>query len=166
MTFSYFIPPNMLYCGHTNKGGDYMETIGWLIAFFVLIIIEAVTLNLTTIWFAVGAGVAYLFALLGLGFALQFTIFVIISLILLFFTKPLAQKYASKHFVKTNVEELVGHTAKVTSTINNAEGYGSAILNGMEWTAVSADDSVIIEPGEQVIVKEIRGVKLIVEKQM
>ena len=159
MTFSYFIPPNMLYCGHTNKGGDYMETIGWLIAFIVLIIIEAVTLNLTTIWFAVGA-------LLGLGFALQFTIFVIISLILLFFTKPLAQKYASKHFVKTNVEELVGHTAKVTSTINNAEGYGSAILNGMEWTAVSADDSVIIEPGEQVIVKEIRGVKLIVEKQM
>jgi len=142
-----------------------METIGWLIAFIVLIIIEAVTLNLTTIWFAIGAGVAYIFALLGFGFSIQFTVFVIVSLILLFFTKPAAQKYASKHFVKTNVEELVGQIAKVTSVINNAEGYGSAILNGMEWTAVSADDSVVIEAGERVIVKEIRGVKLIVEKE-
>ena len=66
---------------------------------------------------------------------------------------------------RSNVEELVGQTAKTTSVINNAEGYGSAILNGMEWTAMSADDSVIIEPDTRVIVKEIRGVKLIVEKQ-
>lgn len=142
-----------------------METIGWLVAFIVLIIIEAISLNLTTIWFAIGAGVAYICALLGIGFAGQFTVFVIISLILLFFTKPIAQKYANKHFVKTNVEELIGQTARTTSVINNAEGYGSAILNGQEWTAISSDDSVIIEPGTRVIVKEIRGVKLIVEKQ-
>lgn len=142
-----------------------METIGWLIAFIVLVIIEAITLNLTTIWFAVGAGVAYLCALLGLGFTAQFTVFVIISLLLLFFTKPIAQKYASRHFVKTNVEELVGQVAKTTSVINNAEGYGSATLNGLEWTAVSADDDIIIEPNTRVIVKEIRGVKLIVEKE-
>lgn len=142
-----------------------METIGWLVAFIVLIIIEAVTLNLTTIWFAAGAAVAYICALLGIGFAGQFTVFVIVSLVLLFFTKPVAQKYATKHFVKTNAEELIGQTAKTTSVINNAEGYGSAIINGQEWTAVSSDDSVIIEKGTQVIVKEIRGVKLIVEKQ-
>ncbi len=142
-----------------------METIGWLAAFIVLIIIEAISLNLTTIWFAIGAGVAYICALLGIGFAGQFTVFVIVSLILLFFTKPIAQKYANKHFIKTNVEELIGQTAKTTSVINNAEGYGSAILNGQEWTAISSDDSVIIEPGTRVIVKEIRGVKLIVEKQ-
>lgn len=141
-----------------------METIGWLIAFIVLIIIEAATMNLTTVWLAVGAGAAYLFALLGFSFAIQFTVFAIVSLILLFFTKPAAQKYASRHFVKTNVDQLVGQTAKVTSVINNTEGYGAAVLNGMEWTAVSSDDSVIIEPGERVIVKEIRGVKLIVAK--
>lgn len=142
-----------------------METIVWLIALIILVIIEAITLNLTTIWFAIGAGAAYLCALLGFGFSAQFTVFVIISLLLLFFTKPAAQKYASKHFVKTNVEELVGQTAKTTSVINNADGYGSAILNGLEWTAVSADDDVIIEPNTRVIVKEIRGVKLIVEKE-
>lgn len=141
-----------------------METIGWLIAFIVLIIIEAATMNLTTVWLAVGAGAAYLFALLGFSFAIQFTVFAVVSLILLFFTKPAAQKYASRHFVKTNVDQLVGQTAKVTSVINNTEGYGAAVLNGMEWTAVSSDDSVIIEPGERVIVKEIRGVKLIVAK--
>lgn len=142
-----------------------METIGWLIAFIVLIIVEAITLNLTTIWFAIGAGAAYLCALLGFGFTAQFAVFVIISLVLLFFTKPVAQKYANKHFVKTNVEELVGQIARTTSVINNAEGYGSATLNGMEWSAVSSDDEVIIEPNTRVIVKEIRGVKLIVEKE-
>lgn len=142
-----------------------MEAIGWLIAFILLIIVEAITLNLTTIWFAIGAGVAYLTALLGLGFWGQFTVFVIVSLILLFFTKPIAQNYAQKHFIKTNAEELIGQTAKTTSVIDNAEGYGSAILNGQEWTAISADDSVVIEPNTRVIVKEIRGVKLVVEKQ-
>lgn len=142
-----------------------MEAIGWLIAFILLVIVEAITLNLTTIWFAIGAGIAYLTALLGLGFWGQFTVFVIVSLILLFFTKPIAQNYAQKHFIKTNAEELIGQTAKTTSVIDNAEGYGSAILNGQEWTAISADDSVVIEPNTRVIVKEIRGVKLVVEKQ-
>ncbi|MBO5278688.1 MAG: NfeD family protein [Lachnospiraceae bacterium] len=141
-----------------------METIGWLIAFIILVIVEAITLNLTTIWFAIGAGAAYLCALLGFGFPVQFTVFVIVSLALLFFTKPVAQKYAQKHFIKTNVEELIGQTAKTTSVINNAEGYGSAVLNGQEWTAVSSDDDIIIEPNTRVIVKEIRGVKLVVEK--
>lgn len=142
-----------------------METIGWLIAFILLVIIEAVTLNLTTIWFAIGAGIAYLTALLGFGFWGQFTVFVIVSLLLLFFTKPLAQAYAQKHFIKTNVDELIGQTARTTSVIDNAKGFGSAIIKGQEWSAIAADDSEIIEPDTCVTVKEIRGVKLVVEKQ-
>lgn len=140
-----------------------METIVWLIIFILLVIIEALTMNLTTIWFAIGSGIAYLCAQLGLGFWGQFSVFVIVSLLLLFFTKPFAHKYAQKHFVKTNVDELIGQTAKTTSVINNAEGYGSAILNGQEWTAISADDNIVIEPDTRVTVKEIRGVKLVVE---
>ena len=143
-----------------------MDAIGWLIAFILLVIVEAITLNLTTIWFAIGAGAAYLTALLGLGLWGQFTVFVIISLILLFFTKPLAQKYAQKHFIRTNVDELIGQTARTTSVIDNAKGFGSAAIKGQEWTAVSADDSVVIEADTCVTVKEIRGVKLVVEKQL
>lgn len=142
-----------------------METIGWLIVFIVLIIIEAITLNLTTIWFGIGAAFAYLCSLFGFGFPVQFTVFVVVSLLLLFFTKPLAQKYVNGHFIKTNAEGLIGQAAKTTSIINNSEGYGTAVLNGQEWTAMSADDSVIIEANTQVIVKEIRGVKLVVEKE-
>lgn len=143
-----------------------MDAIGWLIAFILLVIVEAITLNLTTIWFAIGAGAAYLAALLGLGLWGQFTVFVIISLILLFFTKPLAQKYAQKHFIRTNVDELIGQTARTTSVIDNAKGFGSAVIKGQEWSAVSADDSVVIEADTCVTVKEIRGVKLVVEKQL
>lgn len=142
-----------------------METIGWLIAFIVLLVIEAITLNLTTVWFAIGSAFAYLCSLFGLGFPLQFTVFVVISLLLLFFTKPLAQKYISGHFIKTNADSLIGQTARTTSVIDNRNGFGSAILNGQEWSAISSDDSVVIEADTDVIIKEIRGVKLVVAKE-
>lgn len=134
----------------------------WLVIFIVLIAIEALTLNLTTVWFAIGSAAAYLCALAGLSFSVQFIIFVIISLILLFFTKPVAQRYVNKHFIKTNVDSLVGQIAKTTTRINNREGFGTAILNGMEWSAISEDDDVIIEAGTNVLVKGVSGVKLIV----
>lgn len=139
-----------------------MNMIGWLIILIVLVAIEAATLNLTTIWFAIGSAGAYLCALAGLNFGIQFTVFVILSFVLLIFTKPVAKKYLSSHIVKTNVESLIGQTAKTTSRLNNEEGFGTAVVNGQEWTAISADDNVIIESGRQVIIKEVQGVKLIV----
>ena len=136
----------------------------WLVAFIVLIAIEALTLNLTTVWFAIGAAAAYLCTLADFSFPVQFVTFVIISLTLLFFTKPIAQRYVNKHFIKTNVDSLVGQIAKTTTRINNCEGFGTAILNGMEWSAISEDDNVIIEAGTNVIVKGVSGVKLIVSE--
>lgn len=141
-----------------------MELIGWLAAFAILVAIEAGTMALTTIWFAGGALVAFAAALLGLSLKVQLVVFLIASFILLFFTRPFAAKYINRGTVKTNAESLVGKKARVLQEINNSLAQGVAVINGQEWTARAVSDDLVIPEGETVVVKEIRGVKLIVEK--
>lgn len=141
-----------------------MMTIGWLAAFVVFIGIEIGTMALTTIWFAGGALAAFLVTFTGAGIELQLAVFFIVSLALLIFTRPFALKFINKDAVKTNVESLVGRMARVTSRIDNDLATGTAVVNGQEWTARSADGTPIAE-GAMVEIKEIKGVKLMVAEK-
>ncbi|MBQ7708266.1 MAG: NfeD family protein [Lachnospiraceae bacterium] len=136
----------------------------WLIATAVLVVMEIVSLGLTTIWFAGGTLVAALMAYLGLHWIIQVLIFAAVSLVLLIFTRPLAVKHLMREPEKTNVEGLIGKTGYVTKAINNLKAEGEVKLNGMEWTARSKTDEVI-EKDEEVVVEEISGVKLVVSKK-
>ena len=140
-----------------------MDMIGWLVAFVILIGIEAATMALTTIWFAGGAVFAFFAAVLGFSIQTQLVVFLIVSFILLLFTRPLAMRFVNRETVKTNVDGLIGRRAKVITKIDNNELSGVAVVNGQEWTARSADDAVTIPAGTHVLIKEVRGVKLIVE---
>ena len=143
-----------------------MESIYWLILFIVLLIIEIVTLGLTTIWFAGGALVGFIACLLGAGIQVQVYLFIGISLVLLIFTRPAVKKYLNRQTVKTNAEGLIGRTAVVKERVDNRRSEGIAVLNGQDWTARAVCDEDILEPGEEVWVKEIRGVKLIVARKI
>lgn len=139
-----------------------MDSIIWLIIFLVLLVIEIITLGLTTIWFAAGALVAFATTLFGANQMIQIIVFLAVSVITLVLTRPIAVKYFSKNIVKTNVDELVGKIAQVTKTIEEDE-VGEAVLAGESWIAKSYDGKIIKE-GTRVRVVEIRGTKLIVEK--
>ena len=89
----------------------------WLIIFVACIVIEIVTLGLTTIWFAGGALIAAVSAALGAPLWLQAVLFGAVSLALLYFTRPIAVKYFNKDRVKTNAESLVGKQAVVISQL-------------------------------------------------
>ena len=143
---------------------EQMEII-WLALMAVLLIIEIMTLGLTTIWFATGALFAFLTALLGLNQGIQVGVFVVVSVVLLFFTRPWAVKYLNTRTVKTNTEALVGKSARVIADINNLKSEGQVVINGLEWTARSSDDTIIFRTGDVVTVVGIEGVKLIVEGQ-
>lgn len=147
-----------------GKGNDEMAAVYWLIAFVVLLGIEAATMALTTIWFAGGALVAFLLALFGINIQVQLALFVIVSFLLLFFTRPFALKYVNRNTVRTNMDSLIGKSARVTVEINNAKEQGAAVLNGQEWTARALEENRIYPEGVMVKVKEIRGVKLIVSE--
>ena len=143
---------------------EQMEII-WLALTAVLLIIEIVTLGLTTIWFAAGALFAFFAALLGMNQGIQIGVFVVVSVVLLFFTRPVAVKYLNTQTIKTNTEALVGKTARVIVDINNLKSQGQVVINGLEWTARSSDDTVVFKIGDAVTIVGIEGVKLIVEGQ-
>lgn len=137
----------------------------WLFILVLLVIIEIFTLGLTTIWFAGGALVAIVVAALGGPVWLQVLIALIVSAVLLFFTRPVAMKYFNRDREKTNAESLVGRQAIVLSEINNLQGTGQVTINGMEWTARTIVDGQTIKPGEVVVIRGINGVKLLVERE-
>lgn len=139
-----------------------MEGLFWLVVIVVMAIIEIITLGLTTIWFAGGAFVAFIASLLGAGLLIQIILFVIASLLLLGFTRPFAVKFVNKDRIRTNAESLIGKNAIVLEDIDNLKAEGMASVNGQEWTARSADDTVIAK-GTVVEVIEIKGVKLMVK---
>ncbi len=120
-------------------------------------------MGLTTVWFAGGALVAIFVSLLNGPLWLQILLFVAVSLLMLFFTRPVAVKYFNRDRVKTNAESLVGRQAIVTAEINNIQGIGQAMVGGQEWSARSCDDAVRIPVGAVVNIMAITGVKLIVK---
>ena len=101
-----------------------MEPLMWLIVLAVFLVIEAITVGLTTIWFAGGALVAAIASGAGAGILVQWILFLVISLVLLIFTRPLAVRYMNKGVSKTNVNSLIGEKAVVIQKINNLEQTG------------------------------------------
>lgn len=141
-----------------------MTTI-WLIIFVVCIVIEIVTMGLTTIWFAGGALVAAIGAAVGAPLWLQIVLFIGASLVLLYFTRPIAVKYFNKDRVKTNAESLVGQQAIVISEVDNLQGIGQVTVGGQEWTARTVKEGITLPVGSVVIIRAINGVKLMVEEK-
>ncbi len=137
------------------------NSILWLIILALLIIVEIVTLGLTTIWFAGGALVAFIVSLFYDNLMVELILFIAVSIVLLYFTRPLVLKYFNPKRTKTNYEGLIGKEAMVTATIDNMNAVGQAIVNGQEWSARSLDGS-IIEKGARVVINSITGVKLVV----
>ena len=137
----------------------------WLMVFVGCIVVEIITLGLTTIWFAGGAFVAAIGAALGAPLWLQIVLFVAASLVLLYFTRPIAVKYFNKDRIKTNAESLVGQQAIVISEIDNLQGIGQVTVGGQEWTARTTREGITLPVGSVVVIKAINGVKLMVEEK-
>lgn len=140
-------------------------TVTWLVLLIVLVVIELLTMGLTTIWFAVGALVAAILAAFGAPFSVQIIVCGIIATILLIFTRPVAVKYFNRDRIRTNVESLVGKQAIVISEINNLQGVGQVNVGGQEWSARAMDEQKCFPVGTVVKVVAISGVKLIVEEK-
>ena len=135
----------------------------WLVVLIVSIGVEVATLGLTSIWFAGGAVVAVIAAALQAPIWLQILLFFAVSLLLLFFTRPVAVRYFNKDRVRTNVESMIGRQAIVTSEIDNLQGIGQVTVGGQEWSARTEKDGLNLQPGTVVDIVAVSGVKLIVK---
>ena len=134
----------------------------WFIVILVAAFIEINTMDLTSVWFSIGALIAFVLALLAQPPVLQVLAFVIVSVILLVSVRPIAKNYFRTNLVNTNADRLVGRVAICTKEIRTGER-GEVKIDGQFWTAVtSGDDSVLVD--EKVEILAIEGVKLIVVK--
>ena len=134
-----------------------------LVAAAVFVVIEIMTMGLTTIWFAGGALVGAVMAAVSLPLWSQIIAFAVISVILLILTRPWALKYVNSRTIKTNVDSLIGQTGLVTQDIDNLNAKGQVKVRGQIWTARSISDEVKLHEGQKVSIESISGVKVIVK---
>lgn len=138
------------------------EIIFWMAVTVLLSVIEAVTANLVTVWFAVGAFGAVIAAAAGATAFLQVLVFVLLSAVSLALTRPIMKKITKKSIQPTNADKAIGEICIVTEDIDNTLAMGAVSCLGKVWTARTKDGSAV-KKNEKVRVCEIQGVKLIVE---
>ncbi len=133
----------------------------WIVVMVVGVLVEAATLTLISIWFAVGALGAAIAELLGASVTVQLIIFVVLSALMIAVTRPLLKKIMPAKYTPTNSELDVGKQAVVIENIDNNRNEGRVRLDGVDWNAVS-DDGSVIKKDTVVIVKEVGTTKLTV----
>jgi membrane protein implicated in regulation of membrane protease activity len=135
----------------------------WVVAGCLLGVGEMHTGGFFLAPFAVGALVAALVSLAGVGLPLALVVFLLVSLLVLAGLRPLAHRH--RHLppaIRTGAAALVGRNAVVLERIANQEGVGCVRIDGEVWTARSYDEDEVIAAGERVQVVEIRGATALV----
>ena len=128
----------------------------WVAVTIICVVIESLTLSLTTIWFGISGFVMVFLAFTPLPFVAQLFIFVLLAMLLLIFTRPVVKQKISQKKIATNYERIIGQIALVTKKIT-AIDKGCIKINGMEWTAAVKED-ITLEEGSKCIIEEIAGV--------
>ena len=134
----------------------------WIAIAVLFAAIEAFTLGITTIWFSLGAVAAVFASMAGGSPLVQIVVFLIVSILLLYFTRPIAVKKLKIGNVKTNVDTLPGESALVLEDIN-PYNTGQVKVHGQVWTAIVAGNAMPVKRGETVKILRVEGVKLVVE---
>ena len=136
----------------------------WLIIFIVMIIIEAATTALATVWFAAGALVAMIMDLCGAPHNLQIIVMAAVSVvtfvICMIWIRPKLESLRRANVQRTNADRLIGMEGVVIVPVDPVEGKGQVKVEGQVWSAKSESS---IKEGTKVKIRSIEGVKLLVE---
>lgn len=152
-----------LVLGLCLKGGSTdMMTLIWIAAMVIFGVVEAITVGLASIWFVVGSVAGLIAAICGGPIWLQLALFFVVSIVCLAATRPLVKKLLRKDVTATNADRVLGQTARVTESIDNAVPTGAVYVGGMTWTARS-ESGQPIPRNAQVKIVRMEGVRLFVE---
>lgn len=137
----------------------------WLILCGVFLIAEIFTVSFLLFWPGIGAFLAFITSLFTDNVTIQIAVFVISTILMIIFTKPLIKKiFKNQNNTKMNKNSLIGKTGIVIKDINTIEAKGQVKVNGELWSAFSSNPREVIEKDSTVIVEDLEGVKLKVKK--
>ena len=142
---------------------ESLQKIIWLVLLLLFTGAEAITVGLTSIWFAAGALCALIAALLGAQLWVQIALFLAVSALCLLAVRPLARRHLNSKVEPTNADRVIGEQAQVTEDIDNIRGKGAVVIRGVAWTARS-EDGLPVPAGSLVRVLRIEGVKVFVQR--
>ena len=133
----------------------------WIAVIVIAVIVEAASVQLLSVWFALGGLVALILSIFNISTTIQIIVFAAVSIISLILFWPLARKLNKKGFEKTNADRYIGRDGIVVQAISNLDAEGQVKVDNQVWTARSANGGDIAE-GAKIKVEKIEGVKLIV----
>jgi membrane protein implicated in regulation of membrane protease activity len=134
----------------------------WIVAACLLAVGEILTVSFFLGPFAGGAVIAAVVALAGGGWLASAIVFLVVSVALLTFVRPVARRHLRQGpLLRTGTAALIGRSAIALERID--EGSGVARIDGEVWSARAFDEDRVIEPGEKVSVIEIRGATALVD---
>ena len=136
----------------------------WAVAIIVFGLFEAVTAQMVSIWFVVGAIAALIASFLNVPFIAQVIIFVAVTILALVITRPLVKKYIHPRKERTNADKVIDQIGIVVEDIDNINATGQVKVEGKIWTARSIDNS-LIPSDKEVVIEKIEGVKLLVKEK-
>ena len=142
---------------------ESLQKIVWLVLLLLFAGAEAISVGLTSIWFAAGALCALIAALLGGPLWIQVTLFLAASVLCLLAVRPLARRHLNSKVEATNADRVIGEQAQVTEDIDNIHGKGAVVIRGIAWAARS-EDGAPVPAGSLVRVLRIEGVRVFVER--
>lgn len=141
---------------------DYI-LLAWIVIFIVSVFSEVATASIVSIWFAIGSMCSIAAYFLHASVPVQIIIFFVVSIVCIICIRTYAVKKLRKNRIITGATAVIGKTGIVTEAINNTLGKGTVVVMGKDWSAISEDGNEI-DIGALVKIKNIEGVKLIVEK--
>ncbi len=134
----------------------------WLIFAGFMLVCEALTTQLVSIWFVIGGIAAAVTCIFTDNLLIQSSVFIVVSFICLIVTRPLVRKVMKNKKQPTNSDRLIGRVGIVTVDIINQKGEGQVNVDGKIWSAKSIDGREI-KSGANVRITSIEGVKLLVD---
>ena len=134
----------------------------WLGIIIAAIVIEVITVDLVSVWFAAGGIIALILCLLGINQSIQIAAFIIIAIITAVVVRPIAKKYMRGNIERTNFDRVIGKHGLITKKIT-ADTKGEVKVMSTLWLASSIDNTTINE-GDYCEILAVEGAHLVVKK--
>ena len=142
----------------------------WIVLSALLLIAEMFAPGFWLASVAVGCLAAGIAGLLPIGLIGQILVFTGGSLLSLFGLRPVLVRrflHSRGTEVRTNVEALVGKSGVVVKRFDPVTRIGRVVVDGEDWrgTLLEAGSGPTLEPGTRIIVVQVDGSTLVVEKE-
>ena len=135
----------------------------WGMIIIATIVVELFTTDIDAIWFSVGAAISLLLSFFKIHLAIQLTVFIVVTAILLFTIGKWAKKFFMTKNISTNSDSLIGKDILILESANEFNK-GSGVINDVVWTVV-CQAGVSVEKGSHAVILGIDGNKLVVKNK-